>query len=84
MRVLRASNVSGRGTFETCRLHRAMSASLIGRLGSSTFRLSTTIAVSMSLRPCESRSLSIRPMRQIRATCRSNLPFALLFEEGSD
>src|SRR6476659_10556652 len=30
------------GTKPTCRLHRAMSASLIGRLGSSAFRLSTT------------------------------------------
>ena len=36
------------GTFETCRLHRAMSASLIGRLGSSAFRPSA-ITVSMSL-----------------------------------
>jgi hypothetical protein len=37
------------GTFETCRRTMKMSASLIGRLGSSTFRLSTTIAVLMSL-----------------------------------
>src|ERR1700737_1735024 len=33
--------------FATCQLHRAMSASLFGHLGSSTFRLSTT-TVSMS------------------------------------
>src|ERR1700730_17865565 len=36
------------GTFETCRWRLRMSASLIGHLGSSTFRLSTT-AMSMSL-----------------------------------
>jgi hypothetical protein len=35
-------------TFETCKLHQAMSASLIGPSGSSTFRLSIN-AVSMSL-----------------------------------
>ena len=40
--------MSAFGTSETCRLRRAMSASLIGHLGSSAFRLSTT-TVSMSL-----------------------------------
>src|SRR5258707_1350250 len=40
--------MSARGTKRTCRLCCAMSASLIGRLGSSAFRLSTT-TVSMSL-----------------------------------
>src|SRR5437899_5288282 len=37
------------GTFETCQRTLKMSASLIGRLGSSTFRLSTSVAVSVSL-----------------------------------
>src|ERR1700730_11661311 len=40
--------MSAIGTQRTCRPSRSMSASLIGRLGSSVFRLSTT-AVSMSL-----------------------------------
>jgi hypothetical protein len=49
------------GTFATCQLHRAMSASLIGHLGSSAFRLSTT-TVSMSLTgSCFSSESAPRP-----------------------
>ena len=49
------------GTFETCRLHSAMSASLIGHFGSSAFRLSTT-AMSMSLTgSCFSSESAPRP-----------------------
>ena len=54
--------MSVRGTFETCRRTLKRSASLIGRLGSSAFRLSTTIAVSMSLTgSCFSSESAPRP-----------------------
>jgi len=50
------------GTKRTCRLCRAMSASLIGHLGSSAFRLSTT-TVSMSLTgSCFSSESAPRPL----------------------
>src|SRR5882762_1954456 len=46
--MLAALAKSAHGTKRTCRLRCAMSASLIGHLGSSAFRLSTT-TVAMSL-----------------------------------
>ena len=46
--ILKGEKPADNGPFATCRLDGAMSASLIGRLGSSAFRLSTT-AMSMSL-----------------------------------
>src|SRR5258706_342220 len=50
------------GTKQTSQWRQLMSASLIGRLGSSAFRLSTTIAVSMSLTgSCFSSESAPRP-----------------------
>ena len=60
-RELNSNTMSVVGTFRTCRETHYFVASLIGRLGSSTFRLSTT-AVSMSLPgSCFSSELAPRP-----------------------
>src|ERR1700737_1641119 len=55
--------MSESGTKRTCRLYCAMSACLIGHLGSSTFRLSTTTQVSMSLAgSCFSSESALGPL----------------------
>src|SRR6202795_1299554 len=73
------------GTFETCRLHRTMSASLIGHLRSSTFRLST-YAVSMSLAgSCFSSESAPRPFHHgIRGRGGTIFRAALPSEERQD
>src|SRR6478736_6808967 len=52
---------SAHGTKRTCRLHCAMSASLIGRLGSSAFRPSTTTVSTSLAGSCFSSESAPRP-----------------------
>ena len=61
VRIMSGYGMTAVGTKRTYRVHSEMSASLIGRLGSSAFRLSTT-AVSMSLTgSCFSSESAPRP-----------------------